>query len=109
MRLDDETTDEVTFPETSTNSMITLVPLNLRVPRRILPPFSACGMSRMDIGPAGVYGIHLAGGEVIEPLLSNRDRTANERSAKGHPKPLYRYLHDGRRLGLVSWMRPHGR
>jgi hypothetical protein len=44
--------------------MITLVPPNLRVPRRILPPFSACGMPRMDIGPAGVYGFRLAGDEV---------------------------------------------
>ena len=49
---------------TGTNLMITLVPVNVRVPRRILPPFSACGMPRMDIGPAGVYGFRLAGDEV---------------------------------------------
>ena len=35
--------------------------------------------------------------------------TANEHSDKAFPKPLYRYLHKGRRLGLLPWMRPHGR
>ena len=110
MRLDDERMDEVTFPETGTNSMIALAPVNLQVVRRKLPPFSDCGMPRMDIVPAGVYGIRLAGDEVKVPLLLVAIcSTANERSDKGHPKPVYRYLHDGRRLGLVSWMRPHGR
>ncbi|HEY4846904.1 MAG TPA: hypothetical protein VIH87_03680 [Methylocella sp.] len=53
--------------------MITLVPANLRMPRRILPPFSACGMPRVDIGPAEVYGFHLAGDEVSVPRLFSRN------------------------------------
>ena|ERR1700730_15325848 len=109
MRLDDERMDEVTSPEIGTNSMIALA-VNLRVPRRILPPFSACGMPRMDIVPPGVYGFLLAGDEVsVRLLFVAICSTANEFSDKGHPKPVYRYLHDGRRLGLVSWMRPHRR
>jgi len=53
--------------------MITLVPVNLRVPRRILPPISACGTPRMDIGPAEVYGFHLAGDEGSVPRLLSRN------------------------------------
>jgi hypothetical protein len=68
-----ERTDEVTLPETGTNSMITLVPVNLRVPLRILPPFSACGMPRVDIGPAEVYGFRLVGAEVSVPHLFSRN------------------------------------
>jgi hypothetical protein len=45
--------------------------LNLRVLRRILPPFSGCGMPRVDIGPAEVYGFRLVGDEVsVQRLLS---------------------------------------
>ena len=73
MRLDDERMDEVTFPETGTNSIIALAPVNLQVLRRILPPFSACGMPRMDIVPAGVYGFRLAGDEVSVPRLFSRN------------------------------------
>jgi hypothetical protein len=70
----------------------TLVPANLRNRRRTLAPFSCCGVPRMDIGRTEVYGFHLA-----------RDED------EAHPKPLYRHLHDGRRPGLVPWMRPHRR
>jgi hypothetical protein len=38
-------------------------------PRRILP----CGMPRMDIGPAGVYGFQLTGDEVSVPRLFSRN------------------------------------
>lgn len=34
---------------------------------------------------------------------------ANEHSNEDHPQPLYRHLHDGFRIGLVSWMWPHRR
>jgi hypothetical protein len=46
---------------------------NLRVLRPILPPFSGCGMPRMDIGPIDVYGFRLAGGEVSVPRLFSRN------------------------------------
>lgn len=101
MRLDDET-GEVEFDDHARAD-------ESAVPRRILAPLAACGTPRMDIVPAGAYGFYLAGDEVIVPLLSNRDRTANELSDKGHPEPMYWYLHDGWRPGLVSGVRPHGR
>jgi hypothetical protein len=34
---------------------------------------SACGMPRIDIGPAGDYGFHLAGDEVGVPRLLSRN------------------------------------
>ncbi|MGB6176869.1 MAG: hypothetical protein WBF43_11180 [Methylocella sp.] len=58
---------------TGTNPMITLVPANLRLHRRILSPFSACGMPRVDIGPAEVYGFRLAGNEASVPRLLSRN------------------------------------
>jgi hypothetical protein len=62
-----------TSAQTGTNPTIALVPANLRVPRRILPPFSGYGTPRVDIGPTDVYGFHLAGGEVSVPRLFSRD------------------------------------
>ena len=40
---------------------------NLRVHSRILSP--GCGMPRVDIGPAEVYGFRLVGDEVSVPRL----------------------------------------
>jgi hypothetical protein len=52
--------------------------LNLRVPRRILPPFSSCGMPRIDIGRTEVYGFRLAGDEVSVPCLFSRNHWYSE-------------------------------
>jgi hypothetical protein len=46
---------------------------NLRVHSRILSPFSGCGMPRVDIGPARVYGFRLAGDEASVPRLLSRN------------------------------------
>jgi predicted Fe-S protein YdhL (DUF1289 family) len=63
------------------------VPVNLRLPWPILPPFSACGMPRMDIRAAGVYGFHLVGDEASVLIQSQSLMQRMDIQTKTIPSP----------------------